>query len=151
MIRRFHRRHHDTIVVAVSCWLCSGSALPVRAMTAAQLLDAMPAPNFKAGNTLPRLTQAGWNLDYDTCVALANHWGYCLIFQGFASDLANPDSLASRLCALSAAYPRRYPLTVYVPRPFQDDNFLETLPESAWTHEPDGTRVTGSAQSALPG
>ena len=150
MIRRFHRRHHDLIVVATLLLALLGMTMPVRAMTADQMLDAMPAPNFKPGNTLPRLTQAAWDLDYNTCVALADQWGYCLIFQGVASDLANPDSLASQLCALSAANPRQYPLSVYVPRPFQDDNFLNTLPESAWTHEPDGTRVTGLLSPLCP-
>ena len=150
VIRRFHRRHHDTIVVATLLLVLLRLTLPVRAMTADQMLNAVPAPNFKPGNTLPRLTQATWDLDYNTCVALANQWGYCLIFQGAASDLANPSSLASQLCALSAANPRQYPLSVYVPQPFQDDNFLSTLPESAWTHEPDGTRVTGLLSPLCP-
>ena len=145
-----HTIHRCHVVLFMLGALLLAMAQPGRTKTVAQWLDAASAPNFKAGNTLPRLTQCGWDLDYDTCVALADHWGYCLIFQWFTKDLAKPDSLSSRLVALSAADPKRYPLSVYVLRPFQEANFLATLPESAWTHQPDGTRVKGLISPLAP-
>ncbi len=134
MPRTIHRRSTYLFTLL----LLLGLAMPAWTTTAAQLLGSVPAPNFRAGNTLPRLTQAAWNLDYDTCVALADQWGYGLIFQGSAGDLDDPTSLSSQLCALSANNPQQYPLAVMVPRPFQDVGFLNTLPASAWSTMPYG-------------
>ena len=117
-----------------------------QALTAAEFLNSTPAPRFRPGNSLPHLppglAQAAWPLDYDTSVALCENWGYCLLFQDSIANLSNPTSDGSRMCALSAADPQQYPLTVDVPLPMQSDSFLQTLPDAAWTHNPDGSLVT---------
>ncbi len=119
-----------------------GQWTPVRAMTPDQFLNTTAAPHFKPGNTLPRLTHCAWPLAYATRKALCERWGYALFFDtDDYATLSTPTSDGALTCALSATDPVNYPLSVSVLLPFQETNFLATLPEAAWTHTATGARV----------
>ncbi len=108
----------------------------------AEYLAGQPKPHFHEGHTLPPLTRFGWTLPVDARVALAEDWGYALEFGGYATewrvekDLANPNSAASRLCALSASNPKKYPLAVIVSREMPTD-----VPPETWTRDAEGHRL----------
>jgi hypothetical protein len=122
-----------------------------RAATPAALLEAAPQPVFKAGHTLPPLTRWGWTLPFEARVALADHWGYALEFGGYATTnlvrkLDDPNSTESRICALTASDPARYPLCVLLHRPLIDSAFINSLPTETWCHDAGGNLITNVPQ-----
>ncbi|MFC1597756.1 hypothetical protein ACFL5Q_07455, partial [Planctomycetota bacterium] len=109
---------------------------PVQADTALEMLRQAPKPHCHEGHTLLPLTRWGWTMPFEVRVELAEHWGYALEFGGYATDrtvqqLDDPESMASKICALSTSDPKRYPLCVLTHRPFLDKTFRGQLPESA--------------------
>lgn len=117
-------------------------------VTAAEYLAAQPKPHFKPGHSLPPLTRFGWTLPFEARVELADNWGYCLEFGGYATlgrvtkDLDNPASEASRLVALAASDPKRYRLAVICARDLPTD-----VPPETWTRNAAGRFLDGKAQS----
>ncbi len=129
------------------------SALTNRNPTASSLapaawLAAQPKPQFRAGHTLPPLTRFGWTLPFDARVELAEHWGYALEFGGYATekqvekDLADTNSLAVKLCALTASNPKKYPLAVIVAR-----DLPKQVPPETWVRDAEGRALDAKAQS----
>jgi hypothetical protein len=105
-------------------------------------LRAAEKPHFRAGHTLPPLTRWGWTLPYDVRVELCENWGYALEFGGYvtpevAAKLDDPDSLESKLCALTASDPMRYPLFVLTSRA------LDKPVGDPWCHDADGNLIDG--------
>lgn len=116
---------------------------PVCAETALEHLQAAPKPHFREGHTLLPLTRWGWTMPFDVRVELADHWGYALEFGGYATpeyvaQLDDPESIPSRIVALTSSDPERYPLFVLTDRSFPDD-----LPEETWCHDAQGNRLEG--------
>ncbi|MDH7568064.1 MAG: DUF1961 family protein [Armatimonadota bacterium] len=127
----------------VLCLSASASS-PAQVVTPAEYLRSLPAPRFRPGHTLPPLTRFGWTLPFDARVELAERWGYCLEFGGYATmaavekALTDPQSESGRVLALAARDPARYPLAVIVAR-----DLPEEIPEGAWTCGADGKPVEG--------
>ena len=77
-------------------------------------------PNFKAGNTLLRLTKYGWPIPYDLRTNMAANWGYALQLDNYdalediASNITNTASDEYLCVQLSKAAPTIYPLAVVV-------------------------------------
>jgi hypothetical protein len=117
-------------------------------VTAAVYLSHQPKPQFYAGHTLPPLTRFGWTLPFETRVELTENWGYALEFGGYATEkqvekeLADPKSVVSRLCALTAANPKRYPLAVIVTR-----ELPRQVPIETWARDAEGRLLDAKAQS----
>ena len=105
-------------------------------------LRAAPKPRFKDGHTLPPLTRWGWQMSYDVQVELAEHWGYALELgeanASLVKQLADPKSVPSKLCALTASDPKRYPLSVLAHRTCYDEDFVASLPPETWCRDADG-------------
>jgi hypothetical protein len=130
--------------LAVGLW-GSGVGL-ARAETALEQLRAAPKPHFREGHTLPPLTRWGWTMPFEVRLELTEHWGYALEFGGYVTpeavkELDDPNSVPSRLCALAASDPKRYPLCVLTIH----GDFGE-LPEEVWCHNaagelPEGQRI----------
>ncbi|MGD8238511.1 MAG: hypothetical protein PVH68_08175 [Armatimonadota bacterium] len=127
-------------------------ALPMMSVgygkTALEHLQEAPKPRFRAGHTLARLTRWGWTMPFEVRVELAEHWGYALEFGGYASprgisQLEDPESVASRICALTASDPERYPLCVLLHRACNSKEFREGLPDEAWCRDADGNLIEG--------
>lgn len=121
--------------------LCLASA-SVHAQTAYEHLKASPSPHFRKGHTLLPLTRWGWAMAFETRVSLAEDWGYALEFGGYATSnyvaqLDDPESIPSRLVALTASDPQRYPLCVLTHRPLTDQKALAALPDETWCHDAD--------------
>ena len=119
---------------------------PLHAKTALDYLQSAPKPKFRAGHTLPPLTRWGWSMPFDVRVELTENWGYALEFGGYAtadyvSKLEDPDSVESRICALTASDPDRYPLSVLLHRPCSDAEFQEGLPDETWCRDDDGQLI----------
>ena len=139
-------RSLDGLRLAVAyAWLALAlfSPGPAQAKTALEHLREAPKPRFREGHTLLPLTRWGWTMPYEVRVELAEHWGYALEFGGYADsslakELDNPNSIPSRLCALTASDPRRYPLSVLASREFPKD-----LPEETWCHDAQGKLLEG--------
>ena len=79
-------------------------------------------------------------------VELAEHWGYALEFGGYATEtlaakLADPESDQSKLCALAASDPKRYPLCVLLHRPCNDKTFREGLADETWCRDAAGNVI----------
>ncbi|MBI2302364.1 MAG: hypothetical protein HYU66_25955 [Armatimonadetes bacterium] len=114
-----------------------------RAQAPLDTLKAGPFPRFRPGHTLPPLSRWGWTMSYDVRIALCEHWGYALEFGGYATpDLAkrldDPNSVESKLCALTASDPKRYPLCVLTVH----GDFGEP-PDAVWTHDTEGKLPEG--------
>jgi len=129
------------ILAAISACAC----LPAQAKTALEFLQDAPKPRFRQGHTLPPLTRWGWVMPFEVQVELAERWGYCLEFGGYATPelvkkLDDPNSLQAKVCALTAANPKRYPLSVLTVHYFKE------VPDAACTRDaqgnlPDGKRI----------
>jgi hypothetical protein len=118
----------------------------VQAKTALEHLQAAPKPHFREGHTLPPLTRWGWTMPFEVRVELAEHWGYALEFGGYATKgpvakLDDPASDESKLCALTAADPKRYPLCVLLDRPCGSKAFQDEAPEDTWCRDADGKLI----------
>jgi hypothetical protein len=88
-------------------------------------------------------------MSHDAQVELTEHWGYALEMgeanAGLLKELDDPKSLPSRLCALTASDPQRYPLSVLTYRACCDAKFSETLPAQTWCQDADG-KPSGEAK-----
>jgi hypothetical protein len=120
--------------------LVCGVGEGVQAATALDHLRAAARPKFKAGHTLPPLTRWGWAMPFDVQVELTEHWGYALemgeVTAGVVKQLDDPASVPSKLVALTAKDPKRYPLSVLVHRPFYAKEFTDACPPETWSADP---------------
>jgi len=131
--------HHRRVVCALLVIGVTGS---VTAQTSLEKLQAAEKPHFRAGHTLPPLTRWGWTLPYEVRVELCENWGYGLEFGGYvgpeeAARLDDPNSLESRLCALTASDPKRYPLFVLTSRA------LDKPVGDPWCRDAEGNLIDG--------
>ena len=99
-------------VAGLVMFLLAGCAQVAHAKTAMEMLREAPKPKFREGHTLLPLSRWGWTMPFDVRVELAEHWGYALEFGGYATpdyvkQLDDPASIPSKLCALTAADPKR--------------------------------------------
>jgi hypothetical protein len=122
---------------------CACLATAAAGQSSLEQLQAAEQPHFRDGHTLPPLTRWGWSMPFDVRVELAENWGYALEFGGYATEeavaaLADPDSTESKICALTAADPERYPLCVLTIHSFGDD-----APDEAWCRDADGELIDG--------
>lgn len=143
----WRQRKNFRPAVLVAC-LFALSNPPVPAKTALEFLQEAPKPNFRAGHTLPPLTRWGWTMPFEVRVELAEHWGYALEFGGYATPqyvgaLDDPKSVPSKICALAASDPKRYPLFVLLHRPFYSAEFRESLPDETWCRDAEGNLIEG--------
>jgi len=145
MARSIKRSRRPAIALAgaLVTALCVGLAgESARGKGPLELLRETPRPQFRQGHTLLPLSRWGWAMPYDVRVELTEHWGYALEF-GAASarsvrKLDDPESVASKLCALAASDPKRYPLCVLTDRPFFSKDFRAGLPDEAWCRDAQG-------------
>ncbi|HUS90987.1 MAG TPA: hypothetical protein VM695_04015 [Phycisphaerae bacterium] len=130
--------------------LAAAGAPAARGETPAEYLRRLPRPVFAAGHTLPPLTRYGWTLPLDARVELAEHWGYCLEFGGYTTEkvvarLDDPNSIESKLVALAASDPKRYPLCVICSRDLPTD-----VSPGTWTRTADGRLVSDKGEVQEP-
>jgi hypothetical protein len=152
MHRLIARRICACVVLAAAALVFGGTA---DAKNALEMLRETTKPRFREGHTLLPLTRWGWTLAFDARVELAEHWGYALEFgpdatMDYVKQLDDPKSTASRLCALAASNPAKYPLCVLAWRPFFDKRFQEGLPEEAWCHDAQGKLITSPGRQLSP-
>ncbi|MHC4404455.1 MAG: hypothetical protein ACYTG0_32785, partial [Planctomycetota bacterium] len=131
------------------------TCVSVRADTALEMLKAAPKPHFREGHRLLPLTRWGWTMPLEVRVELAEHWGYALEFGGYATpravgQLDDPKSVASKICALAASDPERYPLCVLTHRPLLDKTFRGQLPEAVWCRDADGKLIENPRRRYSP-
>jgi len=132
-------------------WVAAWPFAAAVAETPAGWLRKQAAPMFAKGHTLPPLTRYGWTLPLDARVELAERWGYCLEFGGYATDklvarLDDPNSVESKLVALTASDPNRYPLFVICAR-----DLPKNPPPQTWTRTAEGKLVSGKGDVFEPG
>ncbi len=144
-----------TVAALTALSLAALAGAPASAKDALAMLREAPEPRFREGHTLLPLTRWGWTMPYEVRVELAERWGYALEFGPDASpqvaaELDDPQSVASRICALAASDPKKYPLCVLARRPFFDKEFLDSLPEAAWCHDAEGRLVESPAKVLSP-
>ena len=118
----------------------------IQAKDALGFLRDAAKPCFREGHTLLPLTRWGWAMPFKVRVELADNWGYALEFGGYATarsvgQLDNPDSVPSKICALAAKDPQKYPLCVLTHRPFLDKSFRSTLGSEVWCHDAGGNLI----------
>jgi hypothetical protein len=116
-------------------------------VTAAEYLASQPKPHFRPGHTFPRLTRYGWEMPFDTKVELAGNWGYALEWTGgyatqasVEAQLSKPDSIGSKLCALAAKEPDKYPLSVTIARDMPKPG---EVPDATWVRDASGKFTDG--------
>jgi len=128
------------VVLLVVGSIACGPGGSVHAATALLHLRAAPKPRFGKGHSLPPLTRWGWAMPLDVRIELAEHWGYALELgtagPGLAKQLDNPESMASKVCALAASDPKRYPLSVLAYRVCYRREFTAPLPPETWCVDP---------------
>jgi len=137
------------------CAILSASAVGLcgvaSAATPLDHLRAAPKPRFREGHTLPPLTRWGWMMSYDVRVELAEHWGYALELgeanAGLVKQLEDAKSIPSKLCALTASDPKRYPLFVMAARPCHGKEFIQACPPETWTCDAQGNPAKGQIWS----
>jgi len=116
---------------------------PAGAKTALEHLRAASPPPFRQGHTLPPLTRWGWSMPFDVRVELAEHWGYALEVgqadERLVKQLDDPASIPSRLAALTASDPKRYPLCVLTYRACLNKDFVAALPPETWCRDAAGS------------
>jgi len=145
-------RQRGALGMAVAWALLALAACGLRheagAATALDHLRAAPKPRFREGHALPPLTRWGWAMPFEVQVELAEHWGYALEMGDanthLAEQLDDPKSIPSKLCALTASDPRRYPLCVLVHRACVDKKFIEALPTETWCRDAEGKPIEGA-------
>ncbi len=131
--------------LAAAVAVCAGPAL---ADAALDVLRGQPPPRFAAERTLPRLTMwCGAKLSFDVRVELAEKWGYALYFgrthKGVLKKLEDRTSEYSRILALAARDPKRYPLHVIVAPAFTIREYINELPEETFARTAAGELVGG--------
>lgn len=131
--------------VAIVCLVCLAGA--VQAQSTLQQLQQAPQPNFAEDHTLLPLSFWGPSFSFEERKELADTWGYCLIFgrlnPKLVEALEDPESDASRTCALAASDPARYPMHVIVAPAFTIRSFKDELPPDTWCRTEDGELVDG--------
>ena len=137
------------IALVTACSAALACLTMASAETPAAYLKRQPKPRFRPGHTLPPLTRYGWTLPFDTRVEFAGNWGYCLGFGGYVTEevaarLDDPGSTESKLCALAAADPERYALSVICSRRLPEPG---DVPVETWTRDADGNLLNGEAKS----
>jgi hypothetical protein len=142
---------HITVAAALATLAAAvGIADGAAGATALELLQAAPKPVFKAGHGLPRLTRWGWAMAPAVRIELAERWGYALEMgeanAGLAARLADPASEESKLAALAAGDPKRYPLGVLVYRACLNREFQASLAPQAWSPPPEGAPAGAKAE-----
>jgi hypothetical protein len=134
--------------------LLNGWPQEVPAKTAIEFLWEAPKPQFCQGHTLLPLTRWGWTMPDDVRLELAEHWGYAIEFgaatERAAAQLEDPASTVSKLSALTASDPKRYPLCVLTRRPLLEKEFRAGLPEDAWCHDADGKLIEAPKRFLSP-
>jgi len=143
LLRHLGRRALPRVALAASL---ATVANPAQGKTALEHLRAAPKPHIRKGHTLLPLSRWGWTMPFDVRVELCEQWGYALEFGGYAADgvaakLDDPNSDESKLCALAAADPKRYPLCVLLDRPCGSKAFQDEAPEDTWCHDADGKLI----------
>ncbi len=145
------RRSRFAVAAGVASLCVGAAATPAHAeeISPAEWLKRQEAPAFRTGHTLPPLTRFGWTLPVDARIELAERWGYCLEFGGYATTkavekaLADPVSPGGRMIALAARDPGRYPLAVICSRELPAEN----VPPETWTRDTAGRFLDGTAKS----
>jgi hypothetical protein len=66
------------------------------------------------------------------------------------SKLDDPESVASKICALAASDPKRYPLCVLTHRPFLSKEFRAALPDEAWCRDAGGNLIEAPRRRLSP-
>ncbi len=117
-------------------------------VTPAEYLKTQPKPRFKKGHSLHPLTRYGWTLPFDARVEFSENWGYALEFGGYVTEkiaekLKDPDSIESKLVALAAKDPKRYPLSVICSRRLP----TKESPDGTWCQDKEGKFLNAKAQS----
>ena len=143
MVRNYCFRRVVTLCAFLVALLAVGQF--AQAKTAYQIVLESPAPNFRTGHTLLPLTRAAWPMTFELNKEFCEHWGYALdIFPGkIGEDLDNPTSEATRLAALAASNPARYPVSVYTRRVMHFKEEAELLmSEDLWCHDAAGNRLS---------
>jgi len=109
------------------------------------LLTAAEQPVFRQGHTLPPLATWGPLFSFEVTKELADHWGYALKFGGvYPSTIAlldDPNSLQSRVCALAASDPQKYPMHVVTPPAQHLSAYVNQLPAETWARDADGKLI----------
>ncbi len=122
-------------------------ALPASAQTALETLQAGPRPLFKEGHSLLPLSTWGPEFDFEVRRELCEHWGYCLQFGRLRPELVrqldDPQSTVSRVCALCASDPVKYPLHVITAPAFSIRSFIDELPPDTWCRDAEGNLIDG--------
>jgi hypothetical protein len=131
------------------------SAPRASAETALEFLQQASKPQFREGHTLLPLTRWGWTMPFEVRVELTEHWGYALEFGGYATSrsvakLDDPESVASKICALAASDAKKYPLCVLTHRPFLSKEFRAGLPDEAWCRDADGQVIAAPRRRLSP-
>jgi hypothetical protein len=131
-------------VAGLAMLLLAGCAQVAHGKTAMEMLQEAPKPKFREGHTLLPLSRWGWTMPFDVRVELAEHWGYALEFGGYATpdyvkQLDDPNSIPSKLCALTAADPKRYPLLIAL---FKDERLDDGLSSAGKVRSTAGRRLS---------
>ena len=136
--------------MTMSWALCIGTVLSLLStgLAGTKAIDhirAAPKPRFREGHTLPPLTRWGWHLPLDVRIELAEHWGYALELgeanERLIEQLDDRNSIPSKLVALTATDPKRYPLCALTYRAPNDKRFREGLPPETWCRDTEGKRL----------
>lgn len=117
-------RQKCLILLSLLFVMTAATLLPATAMaqTAYEHLNQETKPVFKQGHTLPVLSRWGWQMDTQTRIELADHWGYGLelgnITNAFVDKLiAEPESDDAKLVKMAKEQPDKYKLAVMTWRP----------------------------------
>jgi hypothetical protein len=132
--------------VILLCLLPASGLCAETNISAAAFLAGQPRPNFKPGHHLPHLTRWGGSLPLDVRVELARSWGYALEFSPYArwddvvTGLRDSNSVVSRVCALAASDPQRFPLAVLM-----DRELPKPIPDEYWVRDEQGRFTDGKS------
>jgi hypothetical protein len=143
------------LATLVAAWSVATAAPPPAApatgdISPTEWLKQQPKPVFRDGHTLPPLTRYGWVLDFDTRVELAERWGYCLDFGGYADQktvdraLADTNDPGGMCIALAARDPKTYKLAVICSRDMPKN---DEVPPETWARDAEGNLLNGQAKS----
>lgn len=107
-------------------------------------------PQFRPGNTLPKLGQFGWGTSVETAIELATEWNYTLDFGNATSqsvaNMSNSATKEGKIIAKAKTDPAKYSLQVGVPR-FDTASY----PDDIWAHDAKGNLIlSGSSKVFSP-
>jgi len=135
--------------------LIAAAAAPARADPVLDLLTAAEQPVFRQGHTLTPLATwvptgpGGPNFSFEVRKELADHWGYALQFgrlrPSLVADLDDPDSTVSKVCALAASDPEKYPLHVITAPAFSIRGYVNSLPDATWCRDAAGHYILNAS------